>query len=49
MLANVQPVTSIVATRMLFGELLGAAQLAGGAMVLAGIMLMQWYDARSRR
>lgn len=48
MLSNVQPVTSIVAARALFGELLGAAQLAGGAMVLAGIMLMQWHDARSR-
>ena len=49
MLANIQPVTSIVAARVLFGELLGAAQLAGGAMVLAGVMLMQWHDARSRR
>ena len=49
MLANIQPVTSIVAARALFGELLGAAQLAGGAMVLAGVMLMQWHDARTRR
>ena len=49
MLANVQPVTSIVAARALFGELLGATQFAGGAMVLAGIMLMQWHDRRSRR
>ena len=48
-LANIQPVTSIVAARALFGELLGAAQLAGGAMVLAGVMLMQWHDARTRR
>ena len=49
MLANIQPVTSIVAARALFGELLGAAQLAGGAMVLAGVMLMQWHDGRTRR
>lgn len=49
MLANLQPVTSIVAAGVLFGELLGAAQLVGGAMVLAGVMLMQWHDARSRR
>ena len=49
MLANLQPVTSIIAARVLFGELLGAAQLAGGAMVLAGVMLMQRHDARSRR
>ena len=48
-LANLQPVTSIVAARVLFGELLGAAQLVGGAMVLAGIMLMQWHDGRRRR
>ena len=49
MLANIQPVVSIVAARGLFGELLGAAQLVGGAMVLAGVMLMQWHDGRSRR
>ena len=49
MLSNLQPLTSIVAARVLFGELLGAVQLAGGAMVLAGVMLMQWHDARSRR
>ena len=49
MLANLQPVTSIVAARALFGELLGAAQLAGGAMVLAGVMLMQWHDGRTKR
>lgn len=49
MLANIQPVVSIVAARALFGELLGAAQLAGGAMVLVGVMLMQWHDGRSRR
>ena len=48
MVANLQPVTSIVAARAFFGELLGAAQLAGGAMVLAGILLMQWHDARTR-
>ena len=47
-LANVQPVTGIIAARALFGELLGAAQLAGGALVLAGIMLMQWHDTRAR-
>ena len=48
-LANIQPVTSIVAARVLFGELLGAAQLVGGAMVLAGILLMQWHDGRTSR
>ena len=49
MLANLQPVVSIVAARVLFDELLGAVQLVGGAMVLAGVMLMQWHDGRSRR
>ena len=49
MLANIQPLTSIVAARVLFGELLGAAQLAGGVMVLAGVTLMRWHDGRSRR
>ena len=49
MLANIQPVTSIVAARVLFGELLGVAQLAGGAMVLVGVMLMQWHDGHARR
>lgn len=47
-LANLQPVTSIVAARVLFGELLGLTQLVGGTMVLAAIMFMQWYDARTR-
>ena len=47
-LANLQPVVSIVAARVLFGELLGLAQLVGGTMVLAAIMFMQWYDARTR-
>ena len=49
MLSNIQPVVSIVAARALFAELLGVAQLVGGAMVLAGVMLMQWHDGRARR
>ena len=48
-LSNLQPVTSIVAARVFFGELLGAAQLVGGTMVLAGIVLMQWHDGHARR
>ena len=47
-LANLQPVTSILAARVLFAELLGVAQLVGGAMVLAAIVFMQWYDGRTR-
>ena len=47
MLSNLQPVTSIVAALILFDEWLTPIQLAGGAMVLAGIALMQWRDARA--
>lgn len=39
--ANVQPLVSIVVAYLLFAELLGVAQVTGGALVLAGIWLMQ--------
>lgn len=45
MISNLQPLTSIVAALLLFGELLSAAQLLGGGMILLGIGLMQRYDA----
>jgi DME family drug/metabolite transporter len=45
MVANVQPVTSIVAALVLYGEVLGTTQLLGGALVIAGIVLMQRQDA----
>jgi DME family drug/metabolite transporter len=38
---NLQPVTSIVAAFLLFGEAMTAAQFAGGAMVIGGILLLQ--------
>lgn len=38
---NLQPVTSIVAAYLLFGEAMTAAQFAGGAMVIGGILLLQ--------
>ena len=47
MLANIQPVTSIVAAFLLFGEWLTPVQLLGGAMVIAGILIMQRHDARA--
>ncbi|HZD25950.1 MAG TPA: DMT family transporter, partial [Alphaproteobacteria bacterium] len=47
-ITNLQPVVSIVAAYLLFGELLAPVQFLGGAMVLAGIGLMQWSDARRR-
>jgi DME family drug/metabolite transporter len=46
MISNVQPLTSIVAAFLLYGELLSAPQFFGGALVLFGIWLMQWYDSR---
>ena len=49
MITNVQPVVSIVAAWLLFGELLTPVQLLGGAMVLGGFWTMQWDDARRRR
>ncbi len=47
MLSNIQPTTSIVAAFLFFGEWLTPTQLVGGAMVIAGILLMQWHDARA--
>ena len=38
---NLQPVTSIVAAFLLFGEAMTASQFAGGAMVIGGILLLQ--------
>lgn len=46
MLGNVQPLFSIALAFLLFGELMTPAQFAGGAMVLAGIWLMQRSDSR---
>lgn len=49
MLNNLQPVSSIVLAYFLFAEALAAAQFIGGAMVIGGILLMQWQDARRTR
>jgi DME family drug/metabolite transporter len=38
---NLQPVASIAAAFLLFGEAMTASQFAGGAMVISGILLMQ--------
>ena len=47
MLANIQPVTSIVAAFLLFGKWLTPVQWLGGAMVIAGVLIMQRHDARA--
>ncbi len=49
MLNNLQPVASIVAAVALFQEALTPDRLAGAAMVLGGILAMQWSDRRRRR
>jgi len=46
MLNNLQPVASIVIAYFLFTEAMTISQFTGGAMVLGGIMLMQWHDTR---
>ena len=48
MMANVQPLVSIVLAFLVFGELMTPLQLGGGAMVLGGIWLMQRADGRMR-
>lgn len=49
MFSNIQPVVSIVAAWLLFGDLLGPAQFVGGAMVLGAIFCVQLSDARATR
>jgi len=44
--SNIQPVTSLLAAMLLFGELLTPLQLAGGLLVLGAVWLMQWQDMR---
>jgi len=46
MLNNLQPVTSIALAYLLFAQALSPVQMFGGAMVLGGILLMQWQDRR---
>jgi drug/metabolite transporter (DMT)-like permease len=47
-LINFQPVVSIAAAYLMFGEVLSPVQMLGGAMVLGGIWLAQYSDARAR-
>jgi len=45
MVSNVQPVVSIVAAYIMFGELVTGVQFAGGVLVLGGIAMSQCYDS----
>jgi len=47
-LNNVQPVSTIAVAYLALGERLRAAQFLGAAMILGGILLMQWASARGR-
>lgn len=49
MLNNLQPVASIIGAIFLFQEFLTTERVFGAAMVLGGILLMQWSDGRARR
>jgi len=47
-ITNLQPLVSILAALLLFGEILTPVQFLGGGLVLAGVWLMQWADSRGR-
>lgn len=49
MVSNVQPVVSIVAAFVLYGELLTPAQFAGGALVLGSVWWMQRVSVRGNQ
>ena len=48
MLNNLQPVASIAVAYFLYAEALRPLQGLGGAMVIGGILLMQWWQTRRR-
>lgn len=49
LLNNLQPLASIIGAIFLFQEVLTGERILGAAMVLGGILLMQWSDGRARR
>ena len=49
MIGNLQPLVSILAAYLLYGEVLSPLQWLGGGMVLTGVWLMQWSDRRRRQ
>lgn len=46
MISNLQPLVSILAAYLLYGEVLSPVQWIGGAMVLSGVWIMQFSDRR---
>jgi drug/metabolite transporter (DMT)-like permease len=47
-LATVEPLTTVLLAFLVFGETLGAVQLAGGALVLAAVLVLQARGPRLR-
>jgi drug/metabolite transporter (DMT)-like permease len=45
-LSTVEPVVTVALAALVFRESLGAVQLAGGALVLGAVVVMQWPGAR---
>jgi drug/metabolite transporter (DMT)-like permease len=48
-LATVEPVVTVLLAFLVFGELLGAVQLAGGTLVLGGVLLLASYGLKEER
>ncbi len=49
MLNNSQPVFSILAAVFFFNEVISYDRVFGAAMLLGGIVLMQWSESRVQR
>jgi drug/metabolite transporter (DMT)-like permease len=47
-LSTVEPVVTVALAAAVFGESLGAVQLAGGALVLGAVVVMQWPARQAR-
>lgn len=48
MIFNVQPVVSVAAAYLVFGEVLTSMQASGGALVIGSVWAMTWLDGRAR-
>ncbi|WP_247364324.1 DMT family transporter, partial [Ralstonia pseudosolanacearum] len=46
MLSTLEPVVTVALAALLLGESIGAAQMAGGALILAGVLWLTRADAR---
>ncbi|WP_347328655.1 DMT family transporter, partial [Ralstonia pseudosolanacearum] len=46
LLSTLEPVVTVALAALLLGESIGAAQMAGGALILAGVLWLTRADAR---